>query len=64
MRTRTGVYTLLKVLGELCKYIVRFKPVLAIVSNNNVALMLALDATMAACDDLSTLLKEYENPSV
>ena len=61
-RTKTGVYTLTNMLLALCTAITKFTPVLMLVSSNNVALSLALSATMDACEALRLALEPYRNP--
>lgn len=49
---RTGVPTLQRVAQELCKYIVRFTPIIRLAYPQNAAILAALDAALAACSVL------------
>lgn len=60
--SRTGVYTLTKMLTALCRAIAKFTPVLIAVSGSDPVLITALTAANTACEALRLSLEPYANP--
>jgi hypothetical protein len=59
---RTGVWTLTNMLINLCRAIVKFRPILMAISANSPALATALVAVETACEALRLALEPYANP--
>jgi hypothetical protein len=53
MAARTGIPTLNDLAKEMCKYVTKFSPGLAIIYASNPALLAALAAASAACAELA-----------
>ena len=57
MTSRTGVPTLLRVAHQLCKYIVKFTPIIQRTYPTNTAILTALAAANTACAALGEELE-------
>lgn len=59
MARQTGIPSLLQVAERLCLLIFKFSPIIRVVTNNDTAVMLALETALAACDALAVELRRY-----
>lgn len=57
MAARTGVPTLMGLAEQMCRYIVRFTPIIQTAFPSNPALQAALVAALAACGELGKELR-------
>lgn len=61
MAKRTGIPTLQKTAKRMCDLVVKFDPVIRIVSSNDAAVISALSAALAACQVLDAELENYRD---
>jgi len=61
---RTGIPTLITVARTMCKYIVKFTPLIRAFTDNNAAVMAALEAANAACGVLEAELQVWVEEGV
>lgn len=59
--TKTGIPTLNDIAKEMCKYLAKFGPGLAILYASNPALLAALAAANAACHELAIRTEEVRD---
>nr|CRY96455.1 hypothetical protein [uncultured prokaryote] len=59
MTSRTGMPAITKVAREMCRLIVKFTPIIRVVTDNSSPVLLALEAANAACAALDEALQDY-----